>query len=333
MKDSGVFGQLSRLPYLPAYFRLLRGAIELNVFSYLTEPVQAERLAADLGWHAANTRMLLDALCSVGFTEKRGETFVNTPETDRFLVSSSPDYMGGFLNMYIQEGLAPMDVAKLVREGPDPADLEQMDRSLDFTRSGDEFRAAQRGRRQQEILHIVRALPENGRIRRILDIGCNTGLLGLAVIADSPEREGVLFDMPPLKPVIEGSIAQMALQGRAQAVGGNFLTDGIGEGYDLILGVSMMLFARADMAGFLKKLRGALAPDGVAVLISEGVRADFSGPWDMIMGYLPYWFRGMDMAVRAGEIEAAAKEAGFRETQSRTEQLCSGMQDIVILRK
>jgi hypothetical protein len=41
----------------------------------------------------------------------------------------------------------------------------------------------------------------------------------------------------------------------------------------------------------------------------------------------------MDLAVRAGEIEAAAKEAGFRETETRTELLCSGTQDIVILRK
>ncbi len=53
----------------------------------------------------------------------------------------------------------------------------------------------------------------------------------------------------------------------------------------------------------------------------------------MIMGYLPYMLQGMDMSVKHGEIEAAAKLAGFSRIETRTELLCSGTQDIVILRK
>ena len=333
MNEIGVFKQLSQLAYLPIYFKLLHGAMELNVFSHLTTPVTADHLASDLGWNRDNTAMLLNALYSVGFLEKNGDAFVNVPETSRYLVGSSPDYAAGFLLTYIQEGLAPMDVAKLVREGPDPAAMGQMNESLDFTQFGDAFRAAQRGCRQQELLRIVRGLPENERIRKVLDIGCNAGLLGLAVIGDREDRSGVLFDMPPLCPVIDESIAQAELQERARSMGGNFLTDDLGDGYDLILAVSVMLFARGDMNAFMKKLHEALAPGGVVVCISEGVRPDFSGPWEMIMGYLPYWFQGMDMAVRYGEIEAAAKQAGFSSTEIRTERLCSGTQDIVILRK
>ncbi len=51
------------------------------------------------------------------------------------------------------------------------------------------------------------------------------------------------------------------------------------------------------------------------------------------MGYLPYWFQSTDLAVRMGEIEAAAKEAGFRAAETQTGLLCSGTRDIVILRK
>ena len=312
MKELGVYEQLTQLAYLPIYFKLLRGAMELNVFSHLTVPVTAEHLSRDLGWHEANTRMLLDALFSLGFVKKSCDGYVNAPETAQYLVVSSPDYAGGFLTTYIQEGLTPLDVAKLVREGPNPADMGQMDQQLDFTRFGDAFRATQRGCRQQEVLRIIRSLSEDEGIKNVLDIGCNAGLLGLAVIADIPERKGVLFDKPPLCPVIEGSIAQMGLRDRVRAQGGDFLTDDLGGGYDLIL---------------------AVAPGGVVISIGEGVQPDFSGPWDMVMGYLPYWFQGMDLAVRKGEIEAAAKEAGFRETETRTGLLCSGTQDIVILRK
>ena len=333
MKELGVFKQMSQLVYLPIYHKLFRGALELDIFSRLNTPVTAEELAKKEGWNKENTAFLLGALGSIGLVKSAGGKYVNTPETGKYLSSDSPEYAGGFLLTYIQEGLAPMDVARLVKEGPNPAEMGQMDQALDFTQYGDAFRAAQRGCRQQEILRIVRALPEDGQIKKVLDIGCNTGLLGLAVIGDRADRTGVLFDMPPLVPLIRESAEQMGLPNRAEAVGGNFLTDDIGKDYDLILAVSVMLFAKQDMAAFLKKLRDSLAPGGVVVCVTEGIHTDLSAPWDMIMGYLPYMLQGMDMSVKHGEIEAAAKAAGFSGIETRTQLLCSGTQDIVILRK
>ena len=58
MREQSVFQQLSRLAYLPIYFKFLRGAMELNVFSHLTVPVAAEHIAADTGRHPGNTAML-----------------------------------------------------------------------------------------------------------------------------------------------------------------------------------------------------------------------------------------------------------------------------------
>ena len=211
--------------------------------------------------------------------------------------------------------------------------MDKMNQALDFTQYGDAFRAAQRGCRQQEILRIIRSLPENGTIKKVLDIGCNTGLLGLAVIGDQEGRSGVLLDMPSLLPLIKESAEQMGLSDRAEAAGGNFLTDDLGKDYDLILAVSIMLFAKQDMSAFLKKLYEALAPGGVVICVGEGIQPDLSAPWDMIMGYLPYMLQGMDMSVKHGEIEAAAKLAGFSGIETRTELLSSGTQDIVILRK
>ena len=60
---------------------------------------------------------------------------------------------------------------------------------------------------------------------------------------------------------------------------------------------------------------------------------DLSAPWDMVMGYLPYMMQGMDMSIKHSEIENAAKTAGFSSAETHTELLCSGTQDIIILRK
>ena len=65
-----------------------------------------------------------------------------------------------------------------------------------------------------------------------------------------------------------------------------------------------MLFAKGDMASLMKKFFDALNPGGVLLVVSEGIAEDLSGPWDMMTGYLPYFLNGMDLAVRAGEVEA-----------------------------
>ena len=109
---------------------------------------------------------------------------------------------------------------------------------------------------------------------------------------------------------------------------GNFLTNDLGSGYDLILAVSVMLFAKGGMEPLMKKFFDALNPGGVLLVVSEGIAEDLSGPWDMMTGYLPYFLNGMDLAVRAGEVEAAVTKI-----ESRTEQLCSGTQDILVIRK
>ncbi len=333
MKELSVFKQLAQLAYLPVYQRLIQGALELDVFSSLNTSRKAEELAEKKGWNCENTEYLLGALTSIGFLKAADGTYVNTEETGRYLSTDSPDYAGGFLMTYMQEGFMPVDVAKLVKDGPDPAGMEQMNQTLDFARFGESFRNAQRGCRQQEILRIVRSLPENERIRKVLDIGCNTGLLGLAVIGDRADRIGVLVDMPPFVPLIKESAGQMGLSERSEVLGGNFLTDDLGGNYDLILAVSVMLFAKQDMSAFLEKLYHALAPGGLIICIGEGIRSDISGPWDMIMGFLPYMLQGMDMSVKSGEIESAAKAAGFSGIETRTELLCSGTQDVIILRK
>lgn len=207
-----------------------------------------------------------------------------------------------------------------------------MEGQLDFEQYGKALRGAQTGYRQKELLEIVRSLPENESILRILDAGCATGLLGLTVIGDNPVRTGVLFDRLPAG-LIEESVELCGLRGRAQAVSGDFLTDDIGSGYDLILASGIMLFAKGRMEELLKKFYDALNPGGVVLVIGEGIAKDHTGPWDMVLGYLPYYFQGMDMGVIRGEVEEAARRAGFSGYERRSELLCSGNQDIEILRR
>ena len=333
MKHLSVWDQLVQLPYLNLYGKVVSSALELDLFTHLQEKKNPAELAQAMGWNEANTGYLLATLGTYGFVQKEGDGYVNSQEAQKYLVRGTPDYLGGFIHFYSQnEGMVPMDVKKLLTEGPQPMPQMEMAQNLDFAQYGQMLRMSEEGYRQQEILRIVRELPENSTIRRVLDVGCAAGLLGLAVIGDGENRSGVLLDQIPSQ-IIQSSVDAAGLGERVEIMQGNFLTDDLGGGYDLILAVSVMLFAKGDMASLMKKFFDALNPGGVLLVVSEGIAEDLSGPWDMMTGYLPYFLNGMDLAVRAGEVEAAARAAGFTKIESRTEQLCSGTQDILVIRK
>lgn len=330
--NASIYEQLTALPYLPAYKRLIEGGIELDFFSQLEKPISGAELARSMGWHEANTLYLLQGLHSIGFISREGERFRNTADASRYLVKGKAEYMGSVLLFFgSNQGMALDGLAQQVKNGPQP--MAQTEQSLDFAAYGAMMREAQSGIRQQELLDIVRSLPENGNIKRVLDLGCGAGLLGIAIVNDGPVRSGVLFDQPPMQPLVEETVAMYGMQDKLSVIAGDFTKDDFGSGYDLILCSSIMLFAILGGPAFFGKLRDALNPGGVALCLNEGLEPDRSAPWDMVLGYMTYNLQGMPMGVLKGQVEQAAKAGGFTSVENRTLLLSTGTHDINILRK
>ena len=107
----------------------------------------------------------------------------------------------------------------------------------------------------------------------------------------------------------------------------------IGGGYDLILCHSIMLFTITSGSDFFARLRAALNPGGVVVCVNEGIEPDYSGPWDMILGYMAFNLQGMPIGVLKGQVAEMAKAGGFGPMENRTALLSTGTHDINILRK
>ena len=333
MQDKSVLRQLEELPYLAPYIDLIKTSIRIDVFSSLTEPLTPSELAAKRGWHEGNTAYLLGALTSIGFLRKEEAAFVNADETQRFLVKGTPEYMGEFI-LFVSDSETgiPLDLECKVKSGPGEDQMPQSDGTVDFEAFGESLRAGQDGYRRLELLNLIRSLPEYDSIHSVLDAGCSAGLLGLTVIGDKEERTGVLYDQVPPE-LIEANVKAYGLEGRAKAVKGNLLTDPIGEGYDLILAIGVLSFVKQDLRGVLRKFYESLNPGGILVCISEGIEKDVTGPWDMVMGYLPYYLRGMPFALLKNEVADAAESEGFVKAEKRTLQMAIGIQDIDIFRK
>ena len=331
INKTNIYEQLTTLPYLTAYQQLIQGAIELDVFSNLENPITTKELSKKMSWDESNTFNLLKGLYSLGYLDRNGDTFCNMPETSKYLVKSKPAYMGNVLTFFCNnQGMSLGNVAQQVKEGPKPQ--EQTQQSMDFAAYGDAMRDAQSGIRQYELLEILRSLPEYKSIHKILDLGCGAGCLGIAVIQDVSNRTGVLFDRPNMQSLIEESVKLSDMQDSISIKTGDFINDDIGSGYDLILCSSIMLFAIKGGANFFAKLKKALNIGGVVVCLNEGIEADYSGPWDMILGYMAFNLQGMPIGVLKGQIADAAKSGGFHSAENRSVLLSTGMHDINILR-
>ena len=104
--------------------KTLLSAIEMGVFTELTRGAEPfEALRGRLGLHPRSARDFLDALVALGFLQRNGDRYANTPETDLFLDRKKPSYLGGFLEM--AKGPSGNKCAISGRRGACPARREE----------------------------------------------------------------------------------------------------------------------------------------------------------------------------------------------------------------
>jgi len=304
---------LSRILYGAVPAKLLLTAIELKVFSSLTEPMSAQTLARAIGTHPQSTQSFLDGLAANELLDKRNGRYSNTQMADTFLVEGLPTYLGDVfrnLNEYMRPALEHMTAA--VREGQCPP-VQFSDPSLE-ERETEIYANSQRSGRAQQAAAMISKLPEFPQMKRMLDLGSGAGLIGLAIVAAHPTMTGVLFDQPE---VIEGArrfIREYELEDRVTSIGGDYTTDSIGEGYDLVW--TSYTIRRHNLDRVVANIHAALSPGGVYVSLAEGLTHERTRPVELINSILPVYLTGNEMMFEEGEIGQAMLRAGFKSVHT-----------------
>ena len=187
------------LAFWPA--KTLLSAIEIGVFTELAHGPEAfEALRRRLGLHPRSARDFLDTLVALGFLQREGERYRNTPDTDSFLDRKKPSYLGGFLEManqrlypfwgHLTEALRtglPQNEVKSGAPGlfeglyADPARLKL-------------FLAAMTGLSRGANLAIARQFPWRD-YSTFVDVGTAQGDLAVQIALANPHLQGAGFDL------------------------------------------------------------------------------------------------------------------------------------------
>lgn len=224
----------------------------------------------------------------------------------------------------------------LFRSGPESAEEQQSSNELfgdTAQMMAQMMRSMQMGGRAAEIVAVMRSLPEFESAGKLLDLGCGTGMLGISIVQAHPSMKGVIYDTPIMESAISESICMSGTDDRVSALIGNYLTDEIGSGYDMILAAATLNFAKDAINAFMKKLYTAMNPGGVLVCVGDGIHKEGTAPKDVLAGWLPYALRGRNYGMPRGLLSQAALNAGFRSVHTQTMPMLTGITDIEIIRK
>jgi SAM-dependent methyltransferase len=250
-------------------------ACELDLFTALGE---AERTSADvageLGTDARATDLLMNVLCVLGLLQKRAGRFRNMPLAARFLVSGSPDSMGGLMHwVHLWESWGTL--TRAVRDGGCVTGPPVGSRGDAWLRA---FIAAMHWRARQHAPGVVASLNLAG-VSRVLDVGGGSGAYAMEFARAKPGISATVFDLPSVLPLTAEYLKLAGLQDRVSLMAGDYDTDDLGRGFDLVL-LSAIIHSNSPQGNqdLIRKGAAALNPSGQLVVQDFIVDEERLGP-------------------------------------------------------
>jgi methylase of polypeptide subunit release factors len=215
--------------------KVLLSAIELGLFTTLGErSMTARELQNALGLHQRANPDFFDTLVALRFLHRDGTgpaaTYRNTDETALFLDRTSPQFIGGFLEMsnarlYHFWG----DLTEALRTGKPQNEIKHTGASM----FAELYREPKRLEQFMDAMAGIsaanfQALADQfdfSRYHTLCDVGGATGLLSMLVARRHPHIQCTSTDLPAATAIAHRKIAEQGLSDRVSASAVDFLAE------------------------------------------------------------------------------------------------------------
>lgn len=302
--------------------KTLLSAIELGLFTHLAHgPADLASLQSRLGLHPRSARDFLDTLVALGFLEREGGLYRNTPATDLFLDKTKPSYVGGILEM-ANHRLYPFwgRLTEALRTGEQQNEAKHGGEDFFATLYADparlrQFLHAMSGLSRGANIAIAQRLPWAG-YRSFVDVGTAQGDLAVQVARANPHLTGVGFDLDKVGPIFTDYVAANGLSDRVRFVAGDFFKDPIPKADVVLMGHILHDWGLDQKRLLIRQAYEALPPGGAFVaydaIIDDDRRRNAFGLL-MSLNMLIETPAGFDYT--GADCRGWMKDAGFRETR------------------
>jgi predicted O-methyltransferase YrrM len=241
--------------------RVLLTALELDVFTAVSESAAPAEVAAKLGTGARATEMLLNALAALGLLYKKDDVFHNSEEAARYFAAGSPDNVQPALLHTVHLWQTWSTLTDAVRAGRSVA--QDAPRTHNWTEA---FIAAMHRNASERAPLVVRAVGAK-HVHRMLDIGGGSGAYSIAFAHANSALRADILDLAAVEPIARRHIHAAGVADRVQVRAGDLRADALGRGYDLaFLSAICHMLDEAENLDLLRRCHAALAPGGRIVI-------------------------------------------------------------------
>ena len=260
-------------------FALLAG-MQLDLFTPLKDgALSARQLADALGVGPTKLELLLYPLVAAGLLTVEGDLFLNTAETDRFLVQGRPDYIGNRHGETASRYANALKTADSVRTGTAQA-------MTDFsTISRDRLEVFSRNR-HQGTLDAGRDLVTRydfSSHRRLLDVGGGTGGLSLSVADACPQIEATVVELPLMVPITRQYLEEAKAGQRVQVIEADVVGGDLTGSFDVaVLRWFVQVFSAHDAERAIKNVARVVEPGGVIFILGNVLDDSHLTPEEML---------------------------------------------------
>lgn len=287
---------------------VLFAAFNAGLFAELEEMRTAEEVARRMEWDPRGARILLDTLYALGLVARSPAGYRNEPVASMCLVPGAPAYQGNIVR-HLQGGWPTWA------------------RLLEAVRSGDAVSGPESERSPEELRNFILGMQDIARFsarqvldavdfgayRRLLDLGGGPATHSIAFLERYPEMRATLFDRPEVLDIAREQVGRAGFEDRFAYRGGDFMTDDIGAGYDLILLSNIIHSYGYDRnQALVRKCFDALAPGGRLVIKDFLTDPERSGPpFSLFFALHMLIHTGEGDTYPAAEVQEWTNAAGF----------------------
>ena len=259
--------------------KTLLSAVELAVFSQLADgPKSGPDLQGAIGLHPRATFDFLDTLVALGLLERDGSgesaRYTNTPATARFLVKSSPQYIGGILEMAnarLYRFWA--DLTTALKTGLPQNEIKETGKSMFEALYADperleQFMEAMSGISMGNFIAFAEKF-DFSSYKTLADIGGATGQLSAIVATRHPHMRCRTCDLPEVQPIAERRLRAQHLDDRVGVESINFFADEFPKADVITMGMILHDWNLENKKMLIGKAYRALPAGGAFVAIEN----------------------------------------------------------------
>jgi hypothetical protein len=227
------FTELMRLAGGHLEARLIQAAVELAIFDGLENSAgTAEAVANRLKLEPKATELLLNALASLELLHKRAEYFSLTEAAAKYLLKSSPQYVGAMIRFESALWSCWEKLPEAIRSGqpvrPPNMYQDQAAETEIFINAMDSLVKA-RG----DATVTANAIDWSG-IAELLDVGSGPATYPIALCQRFQKLRATIFDLPGTLAISERYVREAGMAERIRLIAGDYRKTPIPGSYDVI---------------------------------------------------------------------------------------------------